>query len=144
MAGRCVLSEFGKLSKRQRERNRHLADPTARNKRRIKWNAANPGLAQIRNRAKNYKQYYGITIEQYDTLFAQQNGVCAICQKPETKLDRTGVKIKRLCVDHCHKTNVVRGLLCFSCNTALGHIYEDIVVLENMRKYILEFGRKVC
>ena len=61
---------------------------------------------------------YKLTLEQYDEMFEQQNGVCAIC---------SGVNLdgRRLVVDHDHKTNKVRGLLCTGCNTKLG-IVEDI------------------
>ena len=46
-----------------------------------------------------------------------QGGVCAICNR----LSKNG---KRLVVDHCHRTKVVRGLLCHNCNLTLGK-YED-------------------
>lgn len=58
---------------------------------------------------------YNITLDQYDEIFEQQNGVCAICGEPEIK--------KRLSVDHDHKTGKIRGLLCQRCNFNLG-IYE--------------------
>src|SRR5215470_1693407 len=60
---------------------------------------------------------YGITLEEYDRLLALQNGVCAICeQKPKGR--------RFLCVDHCHRTGRVRGLLCTRCNVAIG-LFED-------------------
>jgi hypothetical protein len=55
--------------------------------------------------AKNYS----ITREQYAALYAFQGGKCALCQVA------TG-KVKRLAVDHDHKTGLVRGLLCGPCN----------------------------
>ncbi|WML79167.1 endonuclease VII domain-containing protein [Streptomyces sp. VNUA74] len=64
------------------------------------------------------KHTYGITREQYAVMLDQQGGVCAIC-KQECRVHA------RLSVDHCHRTNVVRGLLCQSCNTALGHLEDD-------------------
>ena len=39
-------------------------------------------------------------------------------------------------IDHCHVTGVVRGLLCFSCNTALGHFKDDIDVLKSAIRYL--------
>ena len=60
----------------------------------------------IRNNALQCK--YGLTLEQFNKFVVKQNGKCMLC----------GFK-KKLCVDHCHKTGVVRGLLCKGCNTRL-------------------------
>jgi len=73
---------------------------------------------------------YGITIEDYDTLFDKQKGCCAICGKHNDLFKRG------LHVDHCHKTKVVRGLLCVNCNTALGHTKDDVEILKGMIKYL--------
>lgn len=54
---------------------------------------------------------YGLTEDQYDSVFKAQRGLCAICCKPEQK--------RRLAVDHDHKTGRVRGLLCWWCNNKL-------------------------
>lgn len=61
-------------------------------------------------RVLTYK--YEITENEYANLLTTQNNTCAICRKPETNG-------KRLSVDHCHKTNKVRGLLCNKCNISL-------------------------
>ena len=58
-------------------------------------------------RKRNLKRDFGITIERYEELFALQNGVCAICGKPETRPNSDGT-IRRLAVDHCHVTKKVR------------------------------------
>lgn len=73
-------------------------------------------------RAQTYKRKYGITLEEYDELFDQQNGVCAICGLPERKRYRNTDTIVRLSVDHSHVTGEVRGLLCYSCNYKLGWV----------------------
>ncbi len=86
-------------------------------------------------RAKNLKQHYGITSEEYQVLFVAQNGVCAACGRPETGLDyRTG-KAKNLHVDHCHKTERVRALLCKECNNALGLLHDDPERIRLLLKY---------
>ena len=69
-------------------------------------------------RKNNLKKEFGITIAQYDEMFEQQNGVCAICGKKETMKNQYGVR--RLSVDHDHKTGKIRGLLCAGCNFVLG------------------------
>lgn len=55
-----------------------------------------------------YQVLYGITEAQYQKMFAMQFGVCAICNRPP--------KVRRLAVDHDHKTNRVRCLVCWQCN----------------------------
>ncbi|SFI79535.1 Recombination endonuclease VII [Streptosporangium canum] len=53
---------------------------------------------------------YGLEAGEYDTLFAAQEGKCAIC---------LGTRRQRLSVDHDHRDGVVRGLLCRMCNGRL-------------------------
>lgn len=69
---------------------------------------------------KNNLKKYGLTIEQYDKMFQEQGGVCAICGQPETHSNQTG--IKTLGVDHDHATGKIRGLLCLVCNLKLGTV----------------------
>ena len=57
---------------------------------------------------------YGITVDQYRIMLEVQSGLCAICRRLPTR------SRKLLCVDHCHETGRVRGLLCSACNTAIG------------------------
>lgn len=67
-------------------------------------------------------------LKTYYKLIKSQNNLCAICNRPETKKQKG--KIRALAIDHCHKTQKVRGLLCFDCNTTLGKVeryYNKIV-----------------
>lgn len=88
-------------------------------------------------RAKSYdlKRSYGIGIEQYDAMLSIQNEACAICRKPEHVFDKNG-KLRKLAVDHCHTTGLVRGLLCTNCNKALGHFKDDVNLLNSAIKYL--------
>ena len=67
------------------------------------------GIHQRRRRLK----FFNITIEEYDEMFDNQNGVCLMCGKPERSN-------RHLAIDHDHKTGKIRGLLCMACNTHLG------------------------
>jgi hypothetical protein len=77
---------------------------------------------------------FGVTRQQYGDMFLAQGGCCAICRKPETAT-RNGL-VKALAVDHCHKTGIVRGLLCVACNTGIGKFGDDRNVLLSAIKYL--------
>lgn len=84
-----------------------------------------------------YLRKYGITIEQFDAILAQQNGVCAICQGEEKSEHPTRGKFA-LAVDHDHKTKVVRSLLCSDCNRSIGLMREKPDLFRRAADY-LEF-----
>lgn len=86
---------------------------------------------------KIYKlKKYGITQEQYDQMLVEQNFCCGICQRPRSDFRRD------FAVDHCHDTDVVRGLLCISCNRGLGYLGDDILRLQMAIKYLMEAGER--
>lgn len=70
----------------------------------------------------------GITVSDYDRMFVEQHGVCAICEQPELT--------RRLSVDHNHATGKVRGLLCHRCNVAIGLFKENVDVLSSAIGYL--------
>lgn len=81
------------------------------------------------------KRHYGITIDCYNEMLANQNGCCAICAKTEANEIRG--KVVSLAVDHDHATGSVRALLCSSCNTALGLFNDSVELLAKAREYVL-------
>ena len=91
-------------------------------------------------RESKLKDKYGINLDDYDKMFEAQNGVCAICGKPETKKTVTGV-FYRLSVDHHHLTGQVRGLLCKRHNTAIGQfdVDENLDMLKSALKYLEKY-----
>ncbi len=88
------------------------------------------GLKSRRNLLKKY----GLTVEEYKALVHKQQGKCRICGKV--------LELKNLVVDHDHATKLVRGLLCFSCNVALGLFQEKLDNLKNAVKYMKGFYDK--
>ncbi len=82
------------------------------------------------------KSKYGLTLEEYDQMLIAQNGVCAICRGPEVAEDKNGF-VKRLSVDHNHKTGKVRGLLCWKCNTMIGFAKDNPDVLAEATAYLV-------
>ena len=86
------------------------------------------------NNKQQYKEYrrfknYGVTPDQFNALFEEQRGGCAICSVLLAN-DKT------TCVDHCHTTGKVRGLLCSNCNFALGHFKDSITLIQSAIRYL--------
>ena len=79
------------------------------------------------NRRLKYK--YGINLDEFNELKAQQNDVCAICAEPCTLKPR-------LSVDHDHTTGKLRGLLCDSCNNGLGRFKDNPKLLSKAAEYL--------
>lgn len=87
------------------------------------------------------KKTYNLSLDQYNQMLENQNGVCAICGNEEVISDVTGQKIKPLAVDHNHETREIRGLLCQACNTGLGKFKENKEVLKKAIKYLKLFNK---
>ena len=96
-------------------------------KRSKKWERENKERRKITNRewsrnnkkrirGYNLSSKFNISHEDYLKIFKKQNGKCAICGSEEKTLDGLTRKIKKLGIDHNHKTKEIRGLLCNSCN----------------------------
>jgi hypothetical protein len=89
-------------------------------------NAAGKEALQRAGGSREYhlRRRYGITGADFDAMVEAQGGTCAVCDgKPEH-------------VDHDHKSGLVRGVLCFNCNQALGNVRDDIVVLRGLIAYL--------
>lgn len=83
------------------------------------------------------KYKYGLTPEEWDKMYSEQQGCCAICGIPESMIT-IGVN-RRLNIDHCHRTNKIRGLLCMNCNLALGMLSDDKEILKNAILYLEKY-----
>lgn len=87
-----------------------------------------PARAKAREQRRRLN-LYGLTQEQYDSMWADQGERCAICRTdtPTTK---------GWAIDHCHTTGTVRGLLCQPCNLALGQFQDDPAVIRSAARYL--------
>jgi len=65
---------------------------------------------QNRRRNERFKRRYGITLDDYNEMLKKQSNKCKICKISPDNLKR------KLCIDHCHETGKIRGLLCDKCN----------------------------
>jgi len=93
--------------------------------RRDKWRS--DAALRARHGAARLDRNYGLSREQHRRLLEAQNGVCAVCKLPSRRA---------LCVDHCHATRLVRGLLCDKCNTALGLLGDDSTRMRAAGAYV--------
>ncbi|MBO8190400.1 endonuclease VII domain-containing protein [Streptomyces oryzae] len=78
-----------------------------------------------RNRESYFRRKYGMTVDQRKALLDEQFGICPICLKPAPEH-----------VDHDHETGRVRGVLCFSCNAALGQFRDRPDVMRRAAAYV--------
>jgi hypothetical protein len=106
-----------------------------------KWRAEN--LEKAKLSCKNYRAKhpekgkvihlrtnYGMTLEEWNIMYAFQRGRCAICEE----------HVERLNVDHDHQNGRIRALLCRHCNSALGYVRESERIALSLADYI----RNVC
>lgn len=86
-----------------------------------------------REKSNNDKMFrkYGITREEFDAMSKAQDNLCAICEQSPAETGKT-----RLSVDHCHKTQKVRGLLCDKCNIGLGMFRDNPELLARAIRYL--------
>lgn len=98
------------------------------------WTKCNRSEKQRLNRFKHRCLKFGITMEIYKEMFDAQNGVCKICSQSEIRTYQGEPMM--LCIDHDHKTNKVRSLLCSRCNTSIGKMEESVELLEKAIQYL--------
>lgn len=87
-----------------------------------------------RTKLYNLKNVYNITLEDYNRMLQEQNGVCKVCGKIEVIANQFGPR--SLCVDHDHDTGQIRGLLCNRCNRVLGMVKDDKELLQKLSLYL--------
>jgi len=113
------------------------------------WHATRPrkdkgvaktGLSKERRKLKDHICRYGrMTLAEYDALVEMQDGKCAICGRRADEV--TAGRMGRLCVDHDHATDKVRGLLCMQCNVALGNFGDNVETLAKATQYLCSTRR---
>jgi len=82
-------------------------------------NDCKPCLSRLTN-GINKKTRYGLSEEDIARRLEEQRSQCAICEQ------LFDVERKRAFhIDHDHRTGAVRGLLCKTCNLALGMLGDD-------------------
>jgi hypothetical protein len=81
------------------------------------------------------KSKYGLTLAEFSRLHERQRGQCKICRRPICK-QTTSTKRRAAVVDHDHRTGEIRGLLCHTCNRALGLFNDDASLLRRALAHV--------
>lgn len=96
-----------------------------------------------RSRHQHLMATYGLSEEDYAEMWDAQEGLCWICERPESRTRPDGTPVP-LSVDHRHdSTSRLRALLCSGCNFGLGHFRDNCQVLERAIIYLRTFGSAV-
>jgi hypothetical protein len=92
------------------------------------------GSSQYRARVAQIRRDFNLSEEQIVCMMDEQSGCCGICGDslvyPES--------IKTYCIDHCHSTGGVRGLLCSNCNAGIGLLGDTLDSVKKAVKYLEE------
>ena len=98
-----------------------------RRQERLTWSQEKRAAVKRRQRSNAYRLKYGITLDEAFAILHAQGG-CGICGKALTE--------RQMRVDHCHATGIVRGILCNTCNTALGYLGDTQDAIDRAARYI--------
>lgn len=100
------------------------------------WSKNNPEAKQRSSLKMHLKRDFGVTIEDYEKMWYEQEGKCGnpACSVQKPLFPVSGNR--RLHIDHDHRTGQIRGLLCHGCNTGLGNIGDSVEKLEGLINYL--------
>lgn len=97
----------------------------------------NSGASHRRAKCKRCEQSTAQQLKKYKHLKAPKEHTCPICQRTEAECaGRGGKRVGTWCLDHNHKTGIMRGWLCHDCNRALGNFKDNPELLERAIKYL--------
>jgi hypothetical protein len=127
--------------KKKQRRAWYLKNRAAVLEKQRQWAAANPSYnseyrkSRVRSNSRYDKEcrlrvQYGITLEQWDEMFARQDGRCAICGQEAS-----------LHVDHDHETGQIRDLLCTRCNLGIGCFMDDPKTMSAAVEYAAKWKK---
>lgn len=130
---RKSLSEFYKQQVQKDKKASYCKKCAANFKR--EFIKKNPIRCREIRRKSCLKIRYGLAVEDWQQMFDEQQGCCAICGIHQSELK------KPLSVDHNHGTDQIRGLLCCNCNTAIGSLGADCGtdLLQKAIKYVEKY-----
>jgi hypothetical protein len=134
-ARKCGYTMYCKMCSKVRTNAWRQTNPEKNRASMNAWRKKNVARVAEYDRQHHLKHKYGLTQDEYNTMLTAQDGKCAACGS-----DNTGNKrYRRLPVDHCHATGMVRKLLCNSCNNALGQVNDSVDRLLALAAYLMQF-----
>ena len=107
--------------------------------RRATMKANNPESLSRYGRSAKLKENYGITLEDKEQMWKDQDGKCKVCDLPISVDLTPELHGNKACVDHDHETKIIRGLLCHSCNRAIGLMGDSPEILDKAAAYLRSF-----
>lgn len=116
-------SRLASLSWRAENKDRHASVAK-------KWRTENVERRKAVRVAYEMKKRYGLTMDQIRSMRESQGQCCAICALPFEN------KPRAVHVDHCHRTGVIRGILCNPCNLGIGKLRDEPEILRRAADYI--------
>lgn len=93
-------------------------------------------ILTAQHRAQSLK-LYGLTVHDYNRMLRKQGYRCAICRRLPKDVKGRG----SMAVDHDHKTGLVRGILCYNCNSALGYLGDRSKNTNRATQYLVRYGK---
>lgn len=124
--GRCSTCKKCSLARHAVYYSENLEERTTYNKRYQKVNKK-----KIRDQTRC--SIYGLALGEFDRLFAEQGGICAICGSPGGK--------RGIGVDHDHESGKIRALLCGPCNIGIGMLKDSSVLIQKAADYLKRHGK---
>lgn len=126
-------------AKKYRENNKEKINEQSRNNRKLypeRYKKYDNKRIRTPEQSKNWdlKKNFGITLDKYNEMLKNQENKCSICNISAEFLKRA------LCVDHCHTTGKIRGLLCDPCNWGLGNFKDNIKLIDSAKEYLRKYN----
>lgn len=105
--------------------------------RRQERRAADPAAAAESDRHRAWRLKYGLSADQVAARLEEQRHQCGICSSPiRLAVGREMNQRDAAHIDHDHRTGQFRGLLCFNCNVAIGHLRDDPELVDRAATYL--------
>lgn len=81
---------------------------------------------------------FGLTLEEWHAMLEECEYKCEICSRDIKGPWKHSNTKDKACVDHCHETNKIRGVLCVDCNLALGLLRDNLETIKAASQYLQE------